>query len=123
MRAALEKRKPVPLRAGTGFEGSLAADTEDNRPGAETQENWGRRHPMARWAHRAMESALRTGIIDRGPCEDCGAVHGVDGVIVDGHHDPKAGGYDRPLASIRWKCRRHHRQEHARLRRQEGGDE
>jgi len=66
------------------------------------QKRWQAEHPKARWAHLALASALRRGLIEKGPCEVCGAVE------VDGHHDD----YDRP-AVVRWLCRRHHRQLHA----------
>lgn len=69
----------------------------------ERQAAWRRRNPKAAWAHVALQSALRRGLIERGPCEVCGAEP------TDGHHDD----YDRPLA-IRWLCRKHHRREHQR---------
>jgi len=53
------------------------------------------------WAHNALRSALRRGLIERKPCEVCGAEP------TDGHHD----NYDQPMA-VRWLCRLHHRHAH-----------
>lgn len=69
------------------------------------QRKWQDAHPVARWSHMAVASALRRGIIvkpDR--CEACGG-----GGRLDGHHDD----HRRPL-DVKWWCRgchvRHHRQ-------------
>lgn len=72
-----------------------------------SQIKWDRAHPKERWAQRALHSALRAGLIERGPCEVCAVVHGDDGALVDGHHDD----YDKPMV-VRWLCRLHHRQWH-----------
>jgi hypothetical protein len=48
-------------------------------------------------------TAMRQGRISRQPCEVCGNPK------VDAHHDD----YSRPL-KVRWLCRSHHRQHHAR---------
>jgi hypothetical protein len=66
------------------------------------QKRWQSENPKARWAHLALASAVRRGIVTKQPCEICGAAE------VDGHHPD----YDRP-ADVRWLCRRHHRQLHA----------
>ena len=76
--------------------------------GVSSQLKWNRANPLAKWAHRALASAIRLGLVDRQPCEVCGAVHGVDGVVIHGHHDD----YERPK-DVRWLCQRHHRQHHA----------
>ena len=65
------------------------------------QARWAREHPKEVWAHSALRSALRRGLIQRGPCEECGAER------TDGHHDD----YDKPM-EVRWLCRRHHRAVH-----------
>ncbi|RWN28904.1 MAG: hypothetical protein EOR95_22960 [Mesorhizobium sp.] len=72
---------------------------------ATSQARWNNAHPLERWAHSALRSALRKGLVVRGECEVCGAPE------TDGHHHD----YDRPLA-VRWLCRLHHRREHARLK-------
>ena len=74
----------------------MSAEASMNR-----QQKWQAKHPKARWAHIALASALRRGIVQRGPCEVCGAQK------VDGHHPD----YDRP-ADVRWLCRRHHAEAH-----------
>lgn len=77
----------------------------------EMQDNWGKRNPLARWAHRCFESALRRGLVERLPCEECGDPD------TEFHHYPDR--YHEPLSG-RHFCRRHHKAEHLRLRR-EGG--
>lgn len=72
-----------------------------------SQIKWDRAHPKERWAQRSLHAAIRAGLIERGPCEVCGVIHGIDGAIVDGHHDS----YDLPMA-VRWLCRLHHRKWH-----------
>lgn len=76
------------------------------------QAKWEKAHPKEVWAHRSLRSALRIGLIERKPCEQCGAVHGQDGAVIHGHHDD----YDKPMA-VRWLCTLHHRQHHANLKR------
>lgn len=68
------------------------------------QAKWQSRNPKARWAHMALASALKRGLIEREPCKVCGARG------TDGHHPD----YDRPMYVI-WLCRRHHIAEHQRL--------
>lgn len=75
------------------------------------QAKWNTENPKAMWAHAALRSAIKKGLIQRGPCEVCGVEHGQDGAIVDGHHDPER--YDEPLA-VTWLCRLHHRHAHRR---------
>ena len=65
------------------------------------QAKWKAAHPKELWAHHSLRSALRRGLIIRGPCEICGAEE------TDGHHDD----YDKPM-QVRWLCRFHHRQAH-----------
>lgn len=74
---------------------------------SKSSRKWNDGHPLAMWAHQALRSAINKGLIERGPCEDCGAVHGDNGTIVDGHHDQ----YHRPM-DVRWLCRLHHRRVH-----------
>ena len=52
-------------------------------------------------ARAAIISARKHGLLQRQPCEVCGADQ------VDAHHDD----YDR-VFDIRWLCRRHHKQIH-----------
>lgn len=55
-------------------------------------------------ARGKVANAVRKGVLERGPCEVCGAVK------TDAHHDD----YSKPL-QVRWLCRLHHRQHHAQL--------
>lgn len=73
------------------------------------QARWHAENPKARWAHIALQNALRRGLVSREPCAVCGAEK------VDGHHDPD--NYDMPLR-VTWLCRRHHVAEHRRLKAQ-----
>ncbi len=67
------------------------------------QERWRLRNPKKVWAQVATASALRRGLIQRKPCEVCGAKK------AEAHHPD----YDRPLL-VRWLCRKHHKQAHRR---------
>ena len=64
---------------------------------------------MATWAevaraNSAVAVALRDGVLKKGKCRDCGSAE------VEAHHPD----YSKPLEVI-WFCRKHHRQEHAKL--------
>ena len=93
------------------FTGGASGCPDDPQP-VSAQLKWDRANPKAKWAHRALASALRAGLIERGPCEVCGVVHGIEGAVIHGHHDD----YDRPM-SVRWLCVLHHRQHHSRAER------
>lgn len=73
-----------------------------------SQTKWNNAHPKELWAHAALRSALRKGLVVRGKCEVCGAEN------VDGHHAD----YDRPM-HVNWLCRLHHRAVH---KKGQGGD-
>jgi hypothetical protein len=73
-----------------------------------SSEKWRAANPLKVRAHAAVAKAFRDGTLKRGKCEECGSLR------VEAHHDD----YDKPL-DVRWLCRRHHVQLHARLRRQE----
>ena len=55
-------------------------------------------------AHATVARAIKDGELGPRPCEVCGKVR------ADAHHDD----YSKPL-SVRWLCRRHHREYHAAL--------
>lgn len=77
---------------------SLPGDADDLTPKPLTRQvKWQIKHPLKRWAHRALESALNRKLIERQPCAVCGFEK------VDGHHSD----YSRPLDVI-WLCRKHH---------------
>lgn len=69
------------------------------------QERWARANPQAVWAHQALRSALKRGLVIQEPCRVCGALE------AEAHHPD----YDRPL-HVTWLCRLHHRREHSRLK-------
>ena len=110
-----------PAMLGTNRADIEAVEAVDNSEPTATdlspQAKWDAANPKAKWAHQALRSAIKKGLIERGPCEVCGAVHGVDGAVVHGHHDD----YDKPM-QVHWLCMLHHRRHHA-AERQEGGHE
>jgi hypothetical protein len=63
---------------------------------------WRDRNREKKRAHDAVAYALRTGKLVKGPCEQLGSDCGGR---VEAHHDD----YTKPL-SIRWLCKRHHKQ-------------
>jgi hypothetical protein len=58
-------------------------------------------NPEKNAAHVAVKSAIRSGVLERSPCEVCGETK------VEGHHDD----YSKPL-DVRWLCRKHHLEHH-----------
>jgi hypothetical protein len=70
------------------------------------QQRWGAKHPLEKWAHQCLRSAVRRGLLLPQPCAICGAPN------TDGHHED----YNRPMA-VTWLCRKHHKQRHVELRR------
>lgn len=114
-------KKPAPVGAETGFYKQSQLGGVDNKQNSQThgkrqeretpQAAWRKRNPKAAWAHSCLQSALRRGLIEREPCEVCGALE------VDGHHD----NYDEP-GKVRWLCRKHHKAHHkAEGKRRKGG--
>ncbi|EYD75853.1 hypothetical protein Rumeso_02635 [Rubellimicrobium mesophilum DSM 19309] len=82
------------------------SDTADTRCAAKmfpAQDAWRERNPLKVWAHKALESGRRRGLIQPQPCSVCGEAK------AEAHHDD----YSRPL-DVTWLCRRHHKQLHAR---------
>lgn len=51
-------------------------------------------------ARQKVRYEIRMDRLKRGPCERCGAIHGIDGVEIEGHHDD----YSKPL-EVRWLCK------------------
>ena len=74
------------------------------------QARWAARNPLARWAHRATRSAIKQGLLERDVCQVCGVEE------VDGHHPD----HTKPLEVV-WLCRKHHKAEHRRAKREAGG--
>ena len=79
----------------------------DNTIKPSPQHRWNKAHPLALLAHQTVRSALKRGLIRRGPCEVCGSSD------TEAHH----GDYWQPL-KVRWLCRLHHRQHHAQQRKE-----
>jgi hypothetical protein len=105
-------------RDAAGASGSLAGDARCSSPKPgdrqrrrfHAQAKWQATHPKEIWAHAALRSALKRGLLERLPCEICGAEP------ADGHHDD----YDIPLR-VRWLCRAHHKAVHRDDSKPEGG--
>lgn len=66
---------------------------------------WADNHPEARRAHSRVAWALRSGQLERGPCEQ--EATGECSGLVHAHHDD----YSKPL-DVRWLCSVHHAKEH-----------
>jgi hypothetical protein len=60
-------------------------------------------HPEKERARRLIGYSIRSGKIERKPCEVCGA-------RAEAHHED----YSRPL-DVRWLCFRHHREAHGQV--------
>lgn len=56
-------------------------------------------------ARQAVQRALRSGELERKPCEVCGNEK------ADAHHDD----YDKPI-DVRWLCRKHHAEHHRKFK-------
>lgn len=100
MRAALPHR--VAARAEYG---RTAAGAEAHKAAAL---RWAAKHPERMSAHAAVKNAVRTGKLQRWPCEVCGEK-------AQGHHPA----YDAPLLVV-WLCPKHHKAAHAITDRRDG---
>lgn len=69
------------------------------------QQKWSDAHPQERWAHMALRSAVRRGLVVKGPCEECGDKNS------EAHHPD----YSRPM-HVKWLCRPCHKAEHRRMK-------
>ena len=78
------------------------ASPEPCAPKHRRQAAWRERNQLKVWAHKAVASALRRGLITQGPCEVCGAAES------EAHHDDHTKALD-----VRWLCRKHHKEHHA----------
>lgn len=106
-----EKENPGARGGATGAKSKADGLPETNSTTVSTakayraQEAWKKRNPQKVWAHAALRSGIRRGLVTPLPCEQCGDPK------AEAHHDQ----YDRPLA-VRWLCRKHHKQVHAKGR-------
>lgn len=100
-----QKQKPG-AQVATGSDCKAGRLRDQNNPKRQSaQQRWRQRNPVAYLAHLTVQNALRLGVIERQPCEVCGAEK------TDAHHLD----YGQPLL-VQWLCRKHHKQEHKRLR-------
>lgn len=70
--------------------------------GYHNEAKWEHSNPQKVKAQSAVQYAVKTGKLEKGPCEFCGTA-----IDVVGHHDD----YTKPL-TVRWLCRLHHRHVH-----------
>lgn len=95
----------VPLAGGPAEPTESIDKSQRGKP--TRQAAWRARNPLAYWAHSALRSAEKRGLIRRpASCESCGSTE-----RLDGHHDD----YLRPL-SVAFICRRCHAARHRRER-------
>jgi hypothetical protein len=82
---------------------------QDKTPGynREHSKTFKQRHPEKRAAHKAVENALRAGMLTKLPCSVCGNTKS------ESHHED----YTKPLEVI-WFCRQHHAAHHEMKRKQ-----
>lgn len=66
------------------------------------QAAWRERNQLKVWAHSALRSALKRGLIEQQPCEVCSDPNS------EAHHDDHA-----KALEVRWLCRAHHKAHHA----------
>ncbi len=66
------------------------------------KKKWIERNPLKRLACQIVQEALRTGRLEKQPCEKCGST-----IRVHGHHDD----YYKPL-EVRWLCPKCHKEFH-----------
>ncbi|EYD75012.1 hypothetical protein Rumeso_03436 [Rubellimicrobium mesophilum DSM 19309] len=66
------------------------------------QAAWRERNQLKVWAHKALASALRRGLLTRQPCEVCGDPN------AEAHHPDHRNALD-----VQWLCRAHHKALHA----------
>lgn len=89
----------------------VRANTQSQKPktsgdGLTPQERWKRKNRLASWAHSALRSAVKRGLLTRPDrCDRCGTIG-----RVDAHHDPER--YHEPLHVEGWLCRRCHKVAH-----------
>lgn len=91
-----ERETAAPSGIGNGGKDNVSP-RKSNLSGVTPQEKWKRANPQKVWAHQALRSAKRRGLVIQEPCEECGDPN------AEAHHDD----YDRPMC-VRWLCRRHH---------------
>jgi len=82
--------------ANNNWKGGLADQSNRDR-----KRRYREKNPEKHRAHLDLRNAIRRGLLEKSPCEVCGALR------VEGHHDD----YARPL-EVRWLCKKHHIEAH-----------
>lgn len=85
-------------------ENSRRWDAENPDKKRENNRRWDAENPEKVKAHIAVERAVRSGVLVRQPCEECGSEK------VDAHHWSYK---PEHRLDVHWMCRRHHTQFHA----------
>lgn len=104
MHAPLERETAAPTAIGNGGKENIS-HRKSSRSKNPRQERWKQANPIKVWAHQALRSAVRRGLVIQECCAECGDPN------AEAHHDD----YERPM-SVRWLCRLHHKAEHRRLK-------
>lgn len=71
----------------------------------EKNKKWKAANPDKHAAHKAVETAVRRGLLTKQPCERCGSTE-----LVHAHHDDYL-----DHMSVMWLCPIHHRERHREL--------
>ena len=78
-------------------------------PSISIQKSWCIKNPKKKKANGMVSSALLSGKLIKGCCEECGTNKNIHG-----HHD----NYSKPL-DVRWLCAKHHSDHHRRIQKLE----
>ena len=70
----------------------------------------GGKNPLKKAAYQIFKNAIKTGRLEKQPCERCGSA-----VRVHGHHDD----YYKPL-EVRWLCPKCHMERHREMKDEDG---
>lgn len=98
----MAQAKKSPGAAATATEGKKkSTEHQDSTAPKTRQQRWRQRNPRSYLAHLTVQNAIRLGLLERQPCQVCGAEKS------EAHHPD----YDRPL-EVQWLCRKHHKAAH-----------
>lgn len=102
-----ERETAAPTAIGNGGKENNVSPRKCKPLGTTAQARWRDAHPLERWSHVAVASAIRRGILIRPTCcENCG-----EEKPLDAHHED----HRRALDAKFW-CRACHARHYARLR-------
>lgn len=103
----LKKRKPAGQGELREVEIQSSSGNTSTKKGPSPQARWREAHPLERWSHVAVASAIRRGIwVKPTCCEKCG-----EAKPLDAHHDDH-----RYALDVKFWCRACHVRHHVRLR-------